>query len=179
LQAPDSDNDNKPAAVENEYHEKGRHHVERHGVFDMVTIQSIAPETSTTATATLEANQFVYGKKLKVATKPSATKTKNKIAKKRATKIKVSKSSNKAARTVSDVAQRKNISKAATWSSIRCASRTYPDLSTENIVEHEQEQEPLKKKGFNAEIGRGKSTWCCFFSQKYNYQDPDVPDVRH
>jgi len=36
----------------------------------------------------LEAKECVYGKILKVGRKPSATKTKNKIAKKRAIKIK-------------------------------------------------------------------------------------------
>jgi len=54
LQIPDIDNDNKPAAVENEYDEN-----KKHDVLDMATPQSTVPETTTAATATLETT---YGK---------------------------------------------------------------------------------------------------------------------
>jgi len=78
MQIPDSDDDNKPAVVENK----------DHSVLDIVIPQSIAPEITTTATSTLEETELAYRGKSKAARKPSATKTKVKSAKTKATKTK-------------------------------------------------------------------------------------------
>jgi len=111
LQIPDSDDDNKPAVVENK----------DHSVLDMVIPQSIAQKSLQQQHQHWKQQNWHMGK-LKASRKSSATKTKVKIAKTKATKTKnktkVSKLSNEqiyATKAGSGIAhQRKNISKPAT-----------------------------------------------------------------